>query len=285
MAATPEYVTTIGACCVDCGDELGSEEAIVCTACFESGLDVVASSDTLLSVELLRGMQRRLAPGTSPTRVTGGCTTGRSLRWSPGYARQGRALRSTDATRARATMSVATDPAEGPRAESAKLRAVDGARSLGGECPRLVIADDDPVVQLVLGMSLGHEFDVVGVAADSEHAIELARVNQPDAALVDVVMPKGGGLRAVRGILEVAPDTAIVMLSGYKAEGIVGELIKAGAIAYRRKGAEAHVLADALTESIKVHTAERRESASTILGWYCMGLDSRSRRWMGRESA
>lgn len=262
----------------------------MCTACFESGLDVVASSDTLLSVELLRGMQRRLAPGTSPTRVTGGCTTGRSLRWSPGYAHQGRALRSADATRARATraratMSAATDPAEASRVESAKLRAVDGARALGGECPRLVIADDDPVVQLVLGMSLGHEFDVVGVAADSEHAIELARVNQPDAALVDVVMPKGGGLRAVRGILEVAPDTAIVMLSGYKAEGIVGELIKAGAIAYRRKGAEAHVLADALTESIKVHTAERRESASTILGWYCMGLDSRSRRWMGRESA
>ena len=46
---------------------------------------------------------------------------------------------------------------------------------------------------------------------------------------------KGGGLRAVRGILEVAPDTAIVMLSGFGAEGVVRELIQGGAIAYRRK--------------------------------------------------
>jgi CheY-like chemotaxis protein len=147
-----------------------------------------------------------------------------------------------------------------------------------GHCPRLVIADDDPVVQLMLSASLSHEFDVVGVAADSEQAIEFARTNQPDAALVDVVMPKGGGLRAVLGILEVAPNTAVVMLSGYKTDGIVHELIQAGAIAYRRKGVPPRVLADTLTESIKVHTAERRESAWSILAWYCLGLDRRSRR-------
>jgi DNA-binding NarL/FixJ family response regulator len=141
-----------------------------------------------------------------------------------------------------------------------------------------VIADDDPVVQTMLGMSLGREFEVVGIAANSEEAIELARTTQPDAALVDVVMPKGGGLRAVLGILEVAPNTAVVMLSGYTTEGVVHELIQAGAIAYRRKGVAVSVLADTLTESIKVHTAERRESAWQILAWYCLGLDRRSRR-------
>jgi len=40
--------------------------------------------------------------------------------------------------------------------------------------PRLVIADDDPVVQLVLSMSLEREFDVVGMAADGEEAVDLA---------------------------------------------------------------------------------------------------------------
>jgi DNA-binding NarL/FixJ family response regulator len=156
-------------------------------------------------------------------------------------------------------------------------RGTRGALAPPGRCPSLVIADDDPVVQSVLGMSLSHEFEVVGVAADSEQAIEFARANQPDAALVDVVMPKGGGLRAVLGIIEVAPATAIVMLSGYKTDGVVHELIQAGAIAYRRKGVAPHVLADALTESIEIHSAERRESAWAILGWYCLGLDRRSR--------
>jgi DNA-binding NarL/FixJ family response regulator len=150
-------------------------------------------------------------------------------------------------------------------------------------CPRLVIADDDPIARMLLDSSLSNEFEVVGVAADSEEAIELARVGQPDAALIDVVMPKGGGLRAVRGILEVAPDTAILMLSGFGADGVVRELIQAGAIAYRRKGVAPRTLAEALTESIKVHTAERRESAWSILSWYCASLNRRSRQWTPRE--
>jgi DNA-binding NarL/FixJ family response regulator len=149
----------------------------------------------------------------------------------------------------------------------------------------LVIADDDPVVQSMLGFSLGREFEVVGVAADGEGAIELTQASQPDAALLDVVMPKGGGLRAVRGIVEAAPDTAIVMLSGCALDGVVGELIQAGAIAYRRKGVAPSVLAAALSEAIRIHTAERRESAWRILTWYCLGLDRRPRQRIRRGQA
>jgi DNA-binding NarL/FixJ family response regulator len=147
-----------------------------------------------------------------------------------------------------------------------------------GQRPRLVIADDDPVVQTLLEMALGQEFDVVGIAADGEAAIELARTLQPDAALLDIKMPKGGGLGAVRGIREVAPDAAIVVLSGHRSHGVVHELMTAGAIAYRRKGVPPRVLAQALTESIKVHTAERRGSLHRILTPYCRGLDHRPRQ-------
>ncbi len=123
--------------------------------------------------------------------------------------------------------------------------------------PRLLIADDNPMIRSTLGMSLSGEFEVVGVAVDSEEAVELARATQPDAALVDVEMPKGGGLLAVRGILEVAPDTAIVMLSGDETDGGVRELMQAGAIAYLRKGVAPHVLAESLTESIEAHAHGR----------------------------
>jgi DNA-binding NarL/FixJ family response regulator len=60
-------------------------------------------------------------------------------------------------------------------------------------------------------------------------------------------------LRAVRGILEVAPDTAIVVLSGDESDRVVRELIQTGAIAYRRKGLAPDVLAESLTESISAH--------------------------------
>jgi DNA-binding NarL/FixJ family response regulator len=121
-----------------------------------------------------------------------------------------------------------------------------------------MIADDDSVVRAMLEMSLEHEFDVIGVAGDGDEAVELARTSQPDAALVDVEMPNGGGLRAVSGIVEVAPDTAIVVLSGDEADGTVRDLIRAGATAYRRKGLTAQALAQSLIESIGAHAAERR---------------------------
>jgi DNA-binding NarL/FixJ family response regulator len=127
-----------------------------------------------------------------------------------------------------------------------------------GNHPRLIIADDDPVVRAILSASLAEEFDVVGLAADAKQATELARVGKPDAALVDVDMPKGGGLGAVHGILGVAPGTAIVMLSSDESDEQVRELIAAGAIAYRRKGTGSQELARAPQQPARPQRTARR---------------------------
>lgn len=120
---------------------------------------------------------------------------------------------------------------------------------------RLLIADDDPTVRTFLSGSL-RGFDVIS-AADSEEAIELARSTSPDAALLDVQMPKGGGLRAVQGIVEASPDTAIIMLSVDESESSVRTLLAAGAISYCRKGTTPPELARLIAESIEAHTAAR----------------------------
>jgi len=130
-----------------------------------------------------------------------------------------------------------------------------------GHRPRLMIADDDPVVQSMLSVSLSSEFEVVGVVGDSDAAIELATVTQPDAAVIDVEMPKGGGLRAVQGIVDAAPGTAIVVLSGDESDRVVRELMQAGAISYRRKGLPPSLLAESLNESIKAHADGRVKPA------------------------
>ena len=119
--------------------------------------------------------------------------------------------------------------------------------------PRLLIADDNKAIQSALGISLGETFEVVGVAGDAERAVELARALQPAAAVIDVDMPKGGGLRAVRGIAEVSPMTAIVILSADESDSVVRELMRVGAIAYCRKGVSPQDLSDSLTKSIEAH--------------------------------
>lgn len=137
-----------------------------------------------------------------------------------------------------------------------------GDRSMnatGSERPRrrLIVADDDPVVRSMLRMSLAQAFDVVGVAVDSDAAVALAQRSQPDVAVVDVDMPKGGGLSAVRGILQVAPQVAVVVLSSDESDITLGELMRAGAVAYCRKGIALQALADSLVSSMMVRARER----------------------------
>jgi DNA-binding NarL/FixJ family response regulator len=119
--------------------------------------------------------------------------------------------------------------------------------------PTLLIADDDPVVCSMLSMSLQPRFDIIAAADDGEEAVSQAAATQPDAAVVDVQMPAGGGPRAVRGISEASPDTAIVILSADESDGLVRDLMQAGAMAYVRKGIGARELIETLENAIRAH--------------------------------
>jgi DNA-binding NarL/FixJ family response regulator len=122
----------------------------------------------------------------------------------------------------------------------------------------LIIADDDPVVLASLSAALAGGFEVVGIATDGAAVVELARDTSPDVALVDLEMPAGGGLAAVKGIREVTPDAAVVLLSGDESDSVVRQLIRAGASAYCRKGISPQALAESLTDAISAHAEHRR---------------------------
>lgn len=121
--------------------------------------------------------------------------------------------------------------------------------------PTLLIADDDAVVRSMLSLTLERQFEIVGAARDSDQAIALAQAAQPDVALIDVQMPGGGGLRAIRGIGEVSPETAAVVLSADEFEPMVRELMIAGAMTYVRKGIAPAELAEMLHRSIRARPA------------------------------
>ena len=79
---------------------------------------------------------------------------------------------------------------------------------------RVLIVDDEPDIRLVVRVwasTMGH--DVVAEAADGREAIELARQHQPDAIVLDVMMPGMTGLEALPGIREVCPGATVVIFS------------------------------------------------------------------------
>jgi diguanylate cyclase (GGDEF)-like protein/PAS domain S-box-containing protein len=118
--------------------------------------------------------------------------------------------------------------------------------------PRVLLADDDPVILATLAAQLEPAFAVISKARDADRAIALAGEHQPDVAIVDVEMP-GGGLSATRGIRAVSPATAIVILTADDARSSVLQFLDAGATAYLRKGMSSDRLAPRLLEALTGH--------------------------------
>ena len=89
------------------------------------------------------------------------------------------------------------------------------------ESLRILIAEDETIIRLDLRELLeGAGFDVVAEARDGEEAVELARTQAPELALLDVKMPKLDGIDAARRILEERP-IPIVMVTAYGEQELV----------------------------------------------------------------
>jgi DNA-binding NarL/FixJ family response regulator len=119
----------------------------------------------------------------------------------------------------------------------------------------LLIADDDPVARTMLSISLARRFEIAGVVEDAQQAVATATLVRPDAAVVDVQMPGGGGLAAVRGIVEASPHTAVVMLSSDESDDSVRALLTEGAACYVRKGVDADELTEIVMRAIRAQHA------------------------------
>jgi AmiR/NasT family two-component response regulator len=74
-------------------------------------------------------------------------------------------------------------------------------------------------------------FEVCAEAKDGLEAVELARSEQPDLAVLDVKMPRLDGIEAARKILDERP-IPIVMLTAYGQDELVSRAVEAGVFGY-----------------------------------------------------
>jgi EAL domain-containing protein (putative c-di-GMP-specific phosphodiesterase class I)/CheY-like chemotaxis protein len=111
-----------------------------------------------------------------------------------------------------------------------------------------MIVDDNAVIVAALrGMFRSRsDMEVVGVASDPDSAGEVAARERPDVALVDVMMPKGGGLRAARILRAVSSRTSVLILSGAHDSNVVLEMLREGAVGYIAKPLQSDALFQAV---------------------------------------
>ena len=95
----------------------------------------------------------------------------------------------------------------------------------------LLIVDDDASMRdlLRLTFELHPEFTVLGEAANGADAVTAAEQHQPDAVILDVMMPGTDGLEALPRILDVSPRSKIIVFSAYATVPIVQQALEAGA--------------------------------------------------------
>lgn len=123
----------------------------------------------------------------------------------------------------------------------------------------VLVVDDHPLMREGIAALLTPEPDLtlVGEAADGEQAIAMHRKLRPDVTLMDLQMPRAGGIAALSAIRAEAPTARIVVLTTYAGDALARRALKAGAQAYLLKS----TVRKDLTDTIRaVHRGQVRVS-------------------------
>ena len=115
---------------------------------------------------------------------------------------------------------------------------------------KVMLADDHPIMREGLRDALEGEgdFDIVGLAVDGVEAVSMAQSVAPEVVVMDVMMPNMDGVDACREIMELLPDTRVLMLTASTTEDAVVDAIAAGATGYLQKDSGPEELAAAIRD-------------------------------------
>jgi two-component system response regulator NreC len=111
---------------------------------------------------------------------------------------------------------------------------------------RVLIADDHAILRAGLRMLVNAQADmeVVSEASDGEKAVQTARESKPDVALLDLTMPRVGGMKAIEEMAKNCRETRVLVLTMHDDPAYLRSALAAGASGYLLKRAvDAELLA------------------------------------------
>lgn len=131
---------------------------------------------------------------------------------------------------------------------------------------KLLLADDHVLFRwgLVRLLNEQPDFTVVGEAGDGRTAIHLGQQLQPDVILMDVHMPGGGGIEAVRALKQTCRARILMLTISDKDDDLLGALA-AGADGYLLKTAEPDQLCRAIRQAAAGQGALSPEVTSRVI--------------------
>jgi two-component system, response regulator RegA len=111
----------------------------------------------------------------------------------------------------------------------------------------LLVLDDDAPFRTRLGRALeARGFEPVDLASSIDEAMAIVKRGAPAFAVLDMRLGDGNGLVVVEAIQNARPDARVIMLTGYGAIATAVAAVKAGAVDYLSKPADADDVVRAL---------------------------------------
>lgn len=100
--------------------------------------------------------------------------------------------------------------------------------SPNGERPiRVVIADDEPDIRMLLRIQLEHEgFEIAAEAHDGRAAVECCAAQEPDVVILDLLMPGVNGFEAIPILRRQHPEVAIVAYTAVAGDFVRREMAR-----------------------------------------------------------
>jgi DNA-binding response OmpR family regulator len=151
---------------------------------------------------------------------------------------------------------------------------------------KILIIEDDPSILRGLQLNLGMEGYLVRSAGDGETGLAMARTERPDLVVVDVMLPRLGGLEVVREIRKADPELPVLILSakGQESDKVAGLQLGADDYIVKPFGLK-ELLAriDAVLRRRRAHGETGPQRAVRRAGDVEVDLDSRKARAQGRE--
>ncbi len=126
---------------------------------------------------------------------------------------------------------------------------------------RVLVVEDHHVVRqgLIALLKTVPEVSVVAEGADGEQAVTLFRQHKPDVTIMDLRMPKKGGVEAITEIRQHAPGARIIVLTTFDGDEDIFRALQAGAKGYLLKDMFGEELIDAIRT---VHAGKQRIPAA-----------------------
>jgi two-component system, response regulator PdtaR len=130
--------------------------------------------------------------------------------------------------------------------------------------PSVLTVEDDPITRADLRLVLEDAgFDVVADARDGVEAVDLAREHRPDVILLDLGLPRLGGIEASHRIL-AERDVPIVVLTG-RSQRLAEQALAAGAASYVLKPFLTNHLVDTVIRALAAHREREYQLRSESL--------------------